>query len=72
MATCAPQTGPDRLLVAEKKTGSGKEALEMKKLFAMASPTTETVACAALLAGVCAELLAGTDDIRRFWRIFTM
>lgn len=44
----------------------------MKKLFALASPTTEAIVCAALLSGVCAELVAGTDDIRRFWRIFTM
>lgn len=44
----------------------------MKKLYGLASPATETVVCAALLAGAGAELLKGRDDVRRFRRIFTM
>jgi hypothetical protein len=32
----------------------------------------KTVICAALLAGVGAALLAGKDDIRRFWRMHKM
>jgi hypothetical protein len=45
----------------------------MKKMMpALASPGTDAVVCAALAAGVCAALIAGKDDIRRFWRIHQM
>lgn len=44
----------------------------MKKLFLLASPGPDVMVCVALAAGVCAELFAGKDDVRRFWRIATM
>jgi hypothetical protein len=44
----------------------------MKKLPVLASPAVDAVIAAALLAGVCAALYAGKDDIRRFWRIRKM
>lgn len=44
----------------------------MKKLSALASPGPDALVCVALLAGVCAELLAGQEDARRFWRMFAM
>ncbi|HUC21768.1 MAG TPA: hypothetical protein VMA73_03610 [Streptosporangiaceae bacterium] len=44
----------------------------MKTWFAAGSPAAVTVACVALLAGVSVALLAGKDDIRRFWQIHNM
>lgn len=44
----------------------------MKKLFVLASLAPDAVVCAALLAGVCAELPAARTDVHRFWRIATM
>jgi hypothetical protein len=63
---------PDTLVVTSKNFGK-EEVPQMKKLFVPpASPTADTVVCAAMLAGVGAALLAGKDDIRRFWRIHKM
>jgi hypothetical protein len=43
---------------------AGKEVGPVKKPFILAS--------AAAVAAVCVALLAGKDDIRRFWRIYNM
>lgn len=72
--TMAPgplRTAPDRLEMT-KKHFSEEEASAMRKLFTLASPAADTAVLAALVAGVCAALLAGRDDIRRFWRIHNM
>lgn len=44
----------------------------MNKRFALASMGADTAVCVALLAAVGVALLAGKDDIRRFWRMYRM
>jgi hypothetical protein len=51
--------------ISERRCGT------MKKWYVLASPTMVTAVGAALLAG-CVTLLAGKDDIRRFWQIHNM
>ena len=72
--TIGPGTVPDDpdTLVLTRKDVSKREVPQMKKLPVLASPAVDAVIGAALLAGVCAALFAGKDDIRRFWRIRKM
>ena len=72
MSPSAFPNGPDTLVVTSKNFGK-EEVPQMRKVLGpLASPTVDTVVGAALFAGIGAALLAGKDDIRRFWRMHKM
>lgn len=64
--------GPDTLVVTSKNFGKVEVPQMKKALGPLASPAVDMVISAALFAGVGAALLAGKDDIRRFWRMRKM